>query len=115
MSLDVAPVNDAPVASDDSSETTEGSSVAINVLANDTDVEGDALTIQSLGDPSNGAAEVSGDSIVYTPSVGFVGDDQFTYTIDDGMGGQATASVFVTRRRCRRIFGALLHRRLRLQ
>jgi len=69
---------------------------ALDVLANDSDPDGDPLTIVSVSAPGNGQAAISGDVILYTPAAGFVGTDSFTYTIDDGFGGQATATVTVT-------------------
>ena len=67
-----------------------------DVLANDSDPDGDPLTIVSVTTPGNGEAVISGDVILYTPAAGFSGTDTFSYTIDDGFGGQATATVTVT-------------------
>ena len=68
---------------------------ALDVLANDSDPDGDALTIVSVTTPGNGEAVISGDVILYSPTAGFVGSDSFSYTIDDGFGGQASATVTV--------------------
>ncbi len=69
-----------------------------NVLVNDTDPDGDALTITSVTAPGKGTAAISAGRIVYTPSastcVGAV--DSFTYAISDGRGGSSTATVAVT-------------------
>jgi hypothetical protein len=85
-----------PVAVDDAATTVSGTQVTIDVLANDSDPDGDPLTIQSVTAPSLGAATISGGRIVYTPAAGVVGTDNFTYTISDGRGGTATANVTVT-------------------
>ncbi|MCB0079359.1 MAG: cadherin-like domain-containing protein, partial [Caldilineaceae bacterium] len=66
------------------------------VLANDSDPDGDALTISITSQPGHGAATVNNLQIVYTPNADFVGSDSFTYTIVDGKGGNATATVTVT-------------------
>ncbi|MGF1523393.1 MAG: Ig-like domain-containing protein [Leptolyngbyaceae cyanobacterium] len=94
--ITVAPVNDEPIANDDAASTGEGVTVEINALANDTDVDGDALSIDEVGVPVNGNVSVEGDSIFYTPNNGFTGTDTFSYTIADGNGGTSTANVTVT-------------------
>ena len=95
VTVTVNPVNDAPVANDDSGTTDEDTSVAIDLLDNDTDVDGDNLTV-SLGTPSNGSVIFDGEEFIYTPDADFNGLDTFTYTIDDGNGGSDTATVTVT-------------------
>ena len=90
-------VNDAPVAVNDSSVTDEDVAVTIHVLNNDTDIDGDQLVVESTGDPQHGTATISQDSLViYTPQSDWSGNDQFDYTVSDGHGGSATATVFVT-------------------
>ncbi|MEZ5480057.1 MAG: IPTL-CTERM sorting domain-containing protein [Thiolinea sp.] len=89
--------NTNPVANNDSATVTTGSSVNIDVLANDTDADGDNLTLTGKTDGSNGTVTLVGDSsLTYTPDVGFTGTDSFTYTITDGQGGSSTATVNVT-------------------
>ena len=69
----------------------------VSVLANDTDPDGDALTVTGASTPANGTAVVNANgSITYTPAAGYVGTDSFTYTISDGRGGVGGASVSVT-------------------
>jgi hypothetical protein len=97
VNVDVAPVNDAPVAQNDTASTTTNLPVNVNVLANDTDVENDALSVTGVGTPTSGIATIGDDlRILYTPATGFTGSDSFPYTISDGNGGTATASVVIT-------------------
>ena len=93
VTIRVNPVNDTPVATDDNASTQEDTSVAIDVLANDSDPDGDPLTITSVSVPANGAAAIQGTGISYTPDPNFNGPDAFTYTISDG---QASATATVT-------------------
>ena len=90
-------VNRAPVAVDDNAATVQDQSVDIDVQANDSDADGDALTTVNASTPANGATTINaGDTVTYTPNGGFVGSDSFTYTIEDGFGGSATATVNIT-------------------
>ncbi|MEB8432155.1 Ig-like domain-containing protein [Cocleimonas sp. KMM 6892] len=88
--------NKMPIAKDDSVTTNQDTPVTLNTLSNDSDPDGDTLTITSVGNPSNGKAVINGDKIVYTPEAGFVGEDSFTYFISDGKGGTATAIETIT-------------------
>ena len=93
------PVNTAPTAVDDATTTAEGTAVDIDVVANDTDLEGDTLQVTSVTMPSNGTAVIKSDSattITYTPNAGFHGSDSFTYVASDGNGGTDTGTVTVT-------------------
>ncbi|WP_139984516.1 ThuA domain-containing protein [Nocardioides litoris] len=77
--------NRAPVAADDSATTTTGTPVDVDVLANDTDPDGDDLTVDSATDPAHGTTAVGTDGTVrYTPDAGWTGTDTFTYTVGDG-------------------------------
>ncbi|MFN4764668.1 Ig-like domain-containing protein, partial [Gillisia sp. Q332] len=97
ITINVTPVNDAPVAVDDTATTDEDTAVNINVLANDTDVDGDTLTVTQTTAPTNGSVVINTDyTITYTPDANFNGTDTFTYTITDGNGGTDTATVTVT-------------------
>jgi subtilisin len=85
VTITVNPVNDAPVAGDDSASTTEGTSVTITVTGNDTDVDGDALTVTEKTTPSNGTVTINSDNtLTYTPNAGYTGPDSFGYTVSDG-------------------------------
>jgi len=92
------PLNNAPVANDDSVTTVEQTEVVINVLGNDSDPDGDELSVTSIDSgPANGTAIINGDgSISYTPNAGFIGTDTFTYTITDANGDTASATVTIT-------------------
>jgi hypothetical protein len=89
--------NQRPVAEADSVTTSEDSSVLIDVLANDSDPDGDALAIASATQGSNGTVVVNeNETLTYRPNSGFAGMDAFSYTVHDGNGGNATAEVSVT-------------------
>jgi len=88
--------NLSPLAAADTAVVEEDGSVVIAVLANDTDPEGDTLTISGITQGANGAVVNNGTSLTYTPDAGYTGGDSFGYTIDDGYGGTATAGVTVT-------------------
>jgi len=88
-------LNRGPVAADDSVSVTRGQSVLIEVLANDSDPDHDALVITALAAPAHGSVSQAGSGVQYTPNAGFVGSDHFTYSISDGAGGVATATVTV--------------------
>ena len=95
----VTPVNDAPVAVDDTATVAEDSRAhAIDVLANDTDPDtGDTLTITAVTQPANGTVVITGaGTVTYTPDANFTGTDTFTYTVTDGAVATDTATVTVT-------------------
>ncbi len=95
VTVNVAPVNDLPVAINDTATTNSDTGVSINVLANDSDVDGDSLTIASITQGSNGNTTIIDNEIFYTPQSNFIGEDSFTYSVDDGNGGINTAQVSV--------------------
>ncbi|EMN7473448.1 tandem-95 repeat protein, partial [Vibrio parahaemolyticus] len=85
VSVDVTPVNDAPVAKDDSAITDEDTPVTIDVLPNDNDIDGDKLSIQSASVPeAQGKVEIVDGKLVFTPAENFNGDAEITYTVTDG-------------------------------
>jgi hypothetical protein len=89
-------INEAPEASDDVDSTNEDAAITIDVVANDTDVDGDALTITSVGAAANGTVTDNGDgTVTYTPDANFNGTDSFTYEVSDGKGGTDSATVTV--------------------
>jgi hypothetical protein len=96
-------VNCPPVAVDDTATTVNGFPVTINVLANDSDPDGDPLTVTGVTDPPNGTAVNNNDgTVTYTPDCGFFGIDTFDYTISDGQGGTDTGTVTVRNRKTSR-------------
>ncbi|QDG53115.1 tandem-95 repeat protein [Persicimonas caeni] len=98
VSLTVNAVNDAPVATDDADTTVEDTAVTVDVLANDSDVEGDTLSVAIDTQPSHGSVTVNGDeTITYTPDADYVGADSFTYTVSDAtLSDTATVAIDVT-------------------
>src|SRR6185503_17232414 len=89
--------NNAPIANDDSATTTAGSPVTINVLDNDSDPDGDAISVTAVGSALHGTTQDNGDgTVTYTPNSGYAGSDVFGYTIGDGRGGTDTATVSVS-------------------
>ncbi|MGL1258693.1 tandem-95 repeat protein, partial [Vibrio parahaemolyticus] len=95
--VDVTPVNDAPVAKDDTAITDEDTPVTIDVLPNDSDVDGDKLSIQSASVPKEqGTVEVVDGKLVFTPTENFNGDAEITYTVTDGqLADEAKVTVTV--------------------
>ena len=101
VNIDVLPVNDAPVAVDDSDTTDEDTAVTVDLVANDSDSDG-TLSLAALGiviGPSSGTIVNHGDgTVTYTPASDFNGSDSFTYIIadDDGrISNVATVSIMV--------------------
>ncbi|MBI3774215.1 MAG: beta-propeller fold lactonase family protein [Gammaproteobacteria bacterium] len=98
-------VDTPPVAMDDHASVAAGGSITISVLANDTDVNfaipgfNDELRVIAVEFSSNQGGTItivdSGQSVTYTAPISYTGEDVFTYTIDDGKGGRATATVFI--------------------
>ncbi|MBN9612829.1 MAG: tandem-95 repeat protein, partial [Actinobacteria bacterium] len=82
------PGNYPPVALDDEVSLRSGSEIQLplgGVLANDTDLDGDALTVTGHGDPAYGTATIApSGEVTYTPASGFVGQDQLSYMVSDG-------------------------------
>jgi FtsP/CotA-like multicopper oxidase with cupredoxin domain len=98
VGVTVTAINDNPVALDDAFDVQQDSTDnPLDVLANDSDVDGDALTITTAGPADQGGTVTTDGSILtYSPVTGFTGTESFTYDISDGNGGTATASVTVT-------------------
>ena len=90
------PANNPPNAVDDSAVTDEGISITVNVLANDSDPDGDPLDIDSVTNPGNGSAIRNENSTIrYTPNPGFIGTDILNYVLSDGKGGNDTATMTI--------------------
>jgi Ca2+-binding RTX toxin-like protein len=87
---------EAPTPADDSASTDEDEPLSIDVLANDTDPDGDALTVTSASDPEHGQATVEADgSVTYAPEPDYAGGDSFAYTVADSQGNTASATVTI--------------------
>jgi hypothetical protein len=97
VTIAVTPVNDDPIAEDDTAYTEVDAAVQIPVLNNDTDADvGDVLTATILTQSTNGTVTVLNSVMTYTPNSGFEGEDTFSYTVDDGnFGTAAMGSVTV--------------------
>lgn len=97
VNLTIIAVNDAPVAVNDSATTTEATPVTIAVLANDTDVDGPALTPSIVTPPAHGTATVNANgTITYVPAGGYFGSDAFAYVVSDGAATSNPATVSLT-------------------
>jgi LysM repeat protein len=94
--LDIAPVNDLPVATGETAVIDEDTVVRIaaaDLLANDADVDGPALTLAGVSNASHGRVALDNGIVTFTPDANYFGPAGFDYTLDDGAGGTATASV----------------------
>ncbi|MEM5507959.1 Ig-like domain-containing protein [Pseudoalteromonas sp. AS71] len=96
LTITITPVNDAPVANADLATMAEDAApILINVLANDSDVDGDSLTI-SAASADIGSVSVVGNQIQYAPAADSNGLATVTYTVSDNNGGTNTATVTIT-------------------
>jgi hypothetical protein len=99
MAVPVEPIeggNAAPVAEDDRVETDRFVPLfSLDPAANDTDADGDALTVTAITQPSGGRAFLEDGALAYAPRPDFTGTDSFDYTVSDGAGGSDTARVSV--------------------
>ncbi|NTU57870.1 MAG: tandem-95 repeat protein, partial [Chlorobiaceae bacterium] len=101
ITFNVTPVNDSPVAQNDSYTTAEDTALTVaapGVLQNDSDIEGSSLTVTTYGSASHGTVTVNANgSLVYVPTLNYNGPDSFTYTVSDGsLTSTATATVAIT-------------------
>ncbi|HJO94909.1 MAG TPA: glycosyl hydrolase family 8 [Victivallales bacterium] len=87
--------NSPPIANNDTIITNENTPKSALVLNNDTDQDNDLLTITATTSPQYGTAEISSNSVLYTPNTGFKGTDLFSYSVTDGKGGTDSAEVTV--------------------
>lgn len=99
VAISVTPVNDAPTATADSFSALENMTLNIRapgVLANDADVDGDALTAVKVSGPAHGVVVLAADgSFSYTPATGYVGTDGFSYRASDGSATSAARVVTI--------------------
>ncbi len=100
VTITINGANDAPTVGGDSLSTDEDVDLLINLadlLSNDSDVDGDTLTITSFTQPTHGTVIDNGDGTwTYSPDEDYAGPDAFTYTVDDGSGSTRDATVTVT-------------------
>ena len=91
-----APVNEPPMAGDDSAATKKRTAVTIDVLANDSDPDMDPIGITAITDGVNGHVIKGGnDELTSFPKASFKGVDPFQYTVEDGFGGGTVGTVVV--------------------
>lgn len=94
----VTVANVAPVANDDEFEVSRGVSATLEILDNDTDLNGDILTVSNVVQPAHGMVKITDelDGVVYQSDESYIGEDSFSYSISDGYGGVDTATVQIT-------------------
>ena len=98
LTVEVTAVNDAPVAIDDREIISENSSLRrLDVILNDTDVEGDALSLIAVTTAGTGTVDINADqeSVDYTPAQGFKGTEIITYTVSDGSDSDSTGTLTI--------------------
>ena len=97
LAITVNEVNDAPTAQNDTVEVNMNSTDnVINVLNNDSDIENQTLNIVAVTYQGNGSVSFNDSQLIYTPESGFVGQEQFSYTVADSQGLESSANVTVT-------------------
>ena len=97
VTVDIAPQNDPPIAVDDEAFVLEASRVEVDVLANDSDVDGDVLVVRVVDEPRRGKVSLEDDGrILYLAERASAGTDAFTYSVDDGTAEPVIATVTVT-------------------
>jgi Ca2+-binding RTX toxin-like protein len=98
IAVTVLPVNDDPDPADDEVSVAEDGIVTLDVVANDDDVDGDTVVVNSVEDPDHGTASIAPDgrSLIYSPDGNWNGVDTFSYTVSDGQQGTDAAEVAVT-------------------
>ena len=92
------PTNQPPVANTDSATTAQNTAVTLaasTLLANDTDANGDSLSLMGVSNAVNGRVTFSNSNVIFTPSTNFTGNASFNYSISDGFGGTSSALVSV--------------------
>ncbi|NKB39015.1 MAG: tandem-95 repeat protein [Gammaproteobacteria bacterium] len=96
FNITVNAINDPPVAESDFGNTLEDIAVIVDVLANDTDIDMDSLSVSAITHGTNGTVTNNTSNVTYTLNNGFDGIDSFTYTVDDGNGGTAVGNASLT-------------------
>ncbi len=109
VAINVSAVNDAPIAMDDAIEVSEDTAIVFDVLGNDSDADGDTLTVATINgvaltpgieqtiDVPNGTVTITAAGVLtFTPSADYNGPVSFNYTLSDGQGGNNTGTVNFT-------------------
>lgn len=100
VSVSVLPVNDAPIAANDLYRTRENRTLEVNanlgVLKNDIDHDGDSLEVHLVQTTTHGSLQLEADgSFTYSPDVGYLGGDSFTYSVSDGEAESSVVTVAI--------------------
>jgi len=94
LSITINAVNDVPVANDDAATLPEDGRIALDLLGNDYDIDGDTLDLIVDTSPAHGTLTRAADQrLIYAPHANWSGEDSFTYVLDDGQGRSAVATV----------------------
>ena len=99
LTITVTPVNDPPVAIDDTLSTPKNTLLEIalpGLLANDTDIDGDVLSVIGISNFSHGTLNYIGGNLYFTPELDYTGMASFQYTMSDNQGGTASAVVYIS-------------------
>ncbi|MGY8900703.1 MAG: Ig-like domain-containing protein [Paraglaciecola sp.] len=96
VSVDVQNVNDLPVATGETATIAEDNTLNLNVLSNDSDVDGDTLSVASVSASVGSASVASNGNVIYTPPADYFGPVTISYTVSDGNGGSDDASISLT-------------------
>lgn len=96
LPVNITVTNLPPTPANDVTNTMPSTPVTIPVLVNDTDPYNLPLNLQSVTRPGRGTAVIAGTNVIYTPFDYWFGVDTFNYTVNDGVGAIASASVTVT-------------------
>jgi gliding motility-associated-like protein len=97
VTINILPINDAPIAIDDYATTNVNTAVQIDCEPNDVDFDLDVLTYSVVVNPLHGTfSAFTGGTFTYTPNAGFSGNDTLTYEVNDGNGLTDQAKVYIT-------------------
>lgn len=91
----IAPVNDPPVANNDSITVPYNTRTPLPILQNDEDIDGDPLFVRRIFPASNGTVELINNVVYYTPNTDYLGEDAFRYQMCDSSNSCATANVYL--------------------
>jgi hypothetical protein len=99
VTVDIDCVNDGPTANDDVASGTEDQDVVVaeaDLVANDDDIDGGALSVTDVGNAQGGSVSRAGGDVTFTPDADVCGAASFDYTVSDGNGGSDTGTVDIT-------------------